>query len=182
MTNIWTIGQRYNWFVSNTAVASSIDGQLWQFIADPFERLDRGTCISINNSNCLVATSADGNIAYSTDQQTWKNGSVGVENFYISGTICTNKMIVSGRRHYTTAYDNYDVGAEVAQIFDSLTGEPDTWAMIFSTPYTPSGFNNIRYFSSADIGDSVMQPVCVAVGDKFGMPFACYSKIGRAHV
>jgi hypothetical protein len=175
MTKIWAIGQQYNWLVSNTAVASSIDGQIWQSIESPFDISDRGTCITANNNNDLVAASAAGNISFSSDKQTWQKGTIGVENFYVAGTVCTDKMIAVGRRYYTVEQDNYPVGSEIAQIFNSLTGEPDTWAMIFSSPYNPSGLNNIKFFPNAQIDTNTLSDVVVIVGDKFGTPFLCYS-------
>jgi hypothetical protein len=175
MTKLWAIGQRYDWFVSNAAVASSIDGQLWENIDSPFEIFDHGTTICTNSNNELIATSSAGKIAWSADQQTWKTGTVGVDNFAVNGTVHTNRMIAAGRRYYPVEQEGYPAGAEIAQIFDSTTGEPDTWAMIFSSPHNPSGFHNIKYFANVVIDNNVFANVCIAVGEKFDTPMICWS-------
>lgn len=175
MTNIWCIGSRYEYLKTNTAVASSVDGQIWQNIHNPFPPPDSSVSICYHNS-ALIAIGTNGQIAYSNDLNTWQNGTIGVDGMCVTGSISTNKIVACGRRHYLADQDGYQDTTEVGQIFDSITGEPDTWAMIFSAANTPSGFRNIKYWASADIGDNIDAPICVVVGDKIGLPWALYSQ------
>jgi hypothetical protein len=174
MGNLWCIGQQIKWFISNVTVASSNDGQIWSTGTPPFENYI--TCSSLcYHDSALVAFASNGDISYTNDYQTWSKGDIGVEGFTVTGSISTNKLVACGRRHYLITSDGYSDSTETAQIFDSITGEPDTFAMIYSQGLTPSGFNNIRYFPSADIGNHIQNPVCVAVGDRLGQPFAVFS-------
>lgn len=174
MTNIWCIGRKYENLLTNVAVATSVDGQIWNIIGNPFLPRESGHSICYHNS-ALVALGDNGQISYTNDFSTWSKGDIGVDGMCIMGSISTDKIVACGRRHYVREQDGYDAAEETAQIFKSTTGEPGTWAMIFSSGSTPSGFNNIKYFPIADIGNSILQPICVVVGDKQDNPYALYS-------
>lgn len=174
MSKLWCIGKRYDYLVSNTTVASSTDGQVWTPIESPFAARDAGTNILYHN-NAIISFSGTGNISRSSDFSTWQRGDIGVQGFYVSGSVSASKAIACGQRHYIEDYDGYAAGTEVAQIFNSETGEPNTWSMIFTSGYQPSGFYNIKYFASADIGNNILSPVVVAVGQKYSLPYVCYS-------
>ena len=174
MANIWCIGTRYEYLKTNVAVASSVDGQIWHHISSPLSPPQSSHTICYHSS-ALVALSDNGQVAYSSNFSTWSTGDLGVDGMCVTGSISTDKIVACGRRHYIRDQDGYDATSETAQIFDSITGEPNTWSMIFSAGITPSGFYNIRYFPNADIGDSNLQPICVVVGDKLNSPYALYS-------
>jgi hypothetical protein len=174
MGNLWCIGQQSNWFVSNVAISSSNDAQIWSTATNPFDRYVAASSICYHNS-ALVAFGTNGDISYSGDFNNWQKGDIGVDGFTVTGAVSTNKLVACGRRHYIQNQDGYLNKTETAQIFDSITGEPNTFAMIYSQGDTPSGFNNIRFFPSADVGNHVLIPICVAIGDRSGVAFAVYS-------
>lgn len=175
MTNIWCLGNLNQYLISNTAVATSSDGQNWNQISNPFINADAGSTICFHDSS-LVALSYKGNVSWSNNFSTWtKKGNVGVTNISITGAISANNIIACAQRHYTTAQDGYAEHTDVAQIFISPSGEPDAWSMVYSSNYTPSSFLAIRYFSNVDIGNNVTTDVCVVVGEKSTFPYALYS-------
>lgn len=174
MANIWCIGKRYEYLKTNTAVASSIDGQSWETFSNPFDPPINGSSICYHNG-AIVALSTSGDVSYSNNGITWIKGSVGVDGFCTTGSISTSRITACGRRHYIKDQDGYESTTETAQIFDSSTGMPETWAITFSSGDTPSGFRNIKYFDSADIGNNILTQVCVVVGDRFTKPYALYS-------
>ena len=178
MGNIWCVGQRYDALITNAAVTTSDDGIIWNdilHINPPFLSRDEPTSIIFNN-NSLVVGSTIGNISITTNFLTWTEGSMGADNgIIITGMTASSSFFTCGQRTYLTSDDIFTEGSEVAQIFRSNTGYPGTFNLVFTEGDFPTIFYNIKYFPSADIGNSILQEVVVAVGNHTGSPYAVYS-------
>lgn len=176
MANVWSVGQRYDSLVSNVVVASSIDGVTWSNVSIssyPFSNRQQPTSILWKNSNLIVASNG-GQVAISnvSDQyKNWTSGSCGVDDFGITSlTSISNSIFACGTHHYSKPADGFQDNTEVAQIFTSPFGNPQTFYMVYTSGIDPSNLYSIKYI------DTLVSPILIAVGSQNFIPFIVYSQ------
>lgn len=175
MANVWSVGQTYNSLTSRVIVASSIDGINWSNVevsSYPFTTRQQPTSILWQNDKLVVATNG-GQIAtsdISSQYSTWYSGSCNIDDFGITSlTNINTNVFACGTHHYSRAADGFTDNTEVAQIFTSVGGDPNTYYMVYTSGIDPSHLYSIKYFSNLNT------PLLIAVGSCNSIPFIVYS-------
>ena len=170
-------GARYQPFGTFPVVSQTNDGVEWDPLASPFGKNQQISGVATDGTIAAV-TSTAGELAVTTDMATFSPGAV-QPGLGISGIgYNSSRWVAAGTQLYVVPYGPYQAMSEVAQIHLSYTNATE-WEMVWSHPNAGSRFEQLRWFPSGPVSQSVnaLPPVgvWVAVGSDSGAGDAWYS-------